>query len=309
MTVPQRLLAVTLLAGVMYLSVVVAGLAGFDPTIWVLYALLFLVWHLLMHQQQVALWLVLPVHAVVAAAFLGLGALIGGWVGVAPPPLAALGVGVAATALARVVRLPPEEVEAIAALAEEARAQFEAATPQTPHPPQDTQSPAPRPDPAPVDAQDDNIAQSLAALSANLDALSPTDAGHNDLVDAITPAIGPVPMRDLISALFERARATPRPRDLRSVTVLLTDPHVVQQSVGQGDLEAAFHLIRASGDGTALAHWAQQTEAALDFVPDLWPDLPDDETLEEAAAETPEAWEALRSLAFSRPGSSESPAS
>lgn len=314
MTVPQRLLGVPLLAGVMYLSVVVAGMAGFDPTIWVLYTLLFLVWHLLMHQQQVALWLVVPVHAAVAAAFLGLGVLIGGWVGAAaPPPLAALGVGVAATALARLVRLPPEEAAAIAALADEARAKIEADAPQTNTPPQDTQPPdrthtAPDADAQDDDAQDAEIAHALNALFLRLDALSATEARHHDLVDAITPAIGPVPVRELISALFARARATSRPRDLRAVTVLLTDPHVAGQSVGQGDLEAAFHLIRASGDGGALAHWAMQTEAVLDFVPDLWPDLPENETLAEAAAAAPEARDILRALGSGRPGQPESPA-
>lgn len=308
MTVPQRLLAVPLLAGVMYLSVVAAGMAGFDPGVWVLYVLLFLVWHLMMHRQNVAIWLVIPVHAMVAAAFLGLGVLIGGWVGLAPPPLAALAVGVVALLAARLVRLPPEEAEAITALAEDARARIEAAAPPqdpAPPPPASDDLPDAPPGADPQDAADD---PALAGLVAALDALPADAPRHHDLVAAITPAIGPVPLRDLVSALFARARATPCPRDLRAVTVLLTDPHVAHECRGHGDLEAAFHLIRAAGDAGALAHWAMQAEAVLDLVPDLWPDLPDDAALDEAAADTPAARRILLALVARRAATPDGPA-
>jgi hypothetical protein len=121
MTVPQRLLAVPALAGVLYLSVIVAGLSGFNTSIWALYTLLFLVWHLLMHLQGPALALVVLVHGAVAAVFLGLGALIGQWVDFALNPLGALAVGAGASVLARLVRLSPEDVLEIAARAEKSR--------------------------------------------------------------------------------------------------------------------------------------------------------------------------------------------
>ena len=306
MTVPQRLLAVPVLAGVMYLSVVAAGMSGFDPGVWVLYVVLFLVWHLLMHRQEVPVWVVIPVHAMVAAGFLWLGALIGGSVGGGPPPLAALAVGVVALVAARLVRLPPEEAEAITALADEARAKLEAAAPRAE--PGPTPADDALPDPEPDEMPDDAVDATLADIFAALDALPADAPRHHDLVAAITTAIRPVPLRDLVSALFTRARATPCTRDLLAVTVLLTDPYVAHAGLGNGDAEAAFHLIRAAGDEAALAHWAMQTEAVLDLVPDLWPDLPDDALLQEAAAEAPAARQALLALVARRAADPERPA-
>jgi len=295
MTVPQRLLAVPALAGVLYLSVILAGLSGFDPSIWALYTALFLVWHILMHVQGPALPVVIMVHGVVAAAFLGLGALVGQWTGLAPSPFGALALGAGATALARLVRISPEQAAEIAALAEEAAAKLEAARPATEPEPE----PTPEPDPEP--APDDLIEHDLAALHTRLEALPQDTINQHDLVTAITPAIGPVPLRELVSALFARARANPSPRDLRAVTVLLTDPHVAHQTLGHADPEAAFHLIRAAGDGAAMAHWAMQTEAVLDLVPGLGPDLPEATELADAAAAFPEAADVLHALANRQP--------
>lgn len=303
MTVPQRLLAVPILAGVLYLSVVLAGLSGFDSSIWALYTVLFLIWHILMHVQGPPLAVVIMVHAIVAAAFLGLGALIGQWVGFAPSPFAALGIGAAATALARFVRLSPEEAEEIAALAE--NIQIEAL--RTPAPPSPQQAPGIDPVPPEAKLGEDEAEAAQGALARAINALPETAPRHHDLVAAITPAIGTVPLRDLVSALFERARATGCPRDLQAVTVLLTDPHVAANSLGQADLEAAFHLMIAAQDESALSHWAMQTEAVLDLVPEALNDLPDAETLLDAADAHGMARDILRALAERRANSPESP--
>lgn len=122
MIAPWRFLVVPGLAVILYAAVVLAGMGGFDPVIWLFYTVLFLVWHLLIHTQQIPLLVVMAVHGIVAALVLGLGALIGGWIGWAPGMQGPLVVSVAATALARALRVPPEEVERIAAEAARLRA-------------------------------------------------------------------------------------------------------------------------------------------------------------------------------------------
>jgi hypothetical protein len=299
MTVKQRLLAVPALAGVLYLSVIIAGLSGFDSSIWALFTAIFLIWHILLHMQGPALALVVLVHGALAAALLGLGALIGQWVPFAPNPMAALAVGVVATVLARLVRLPPEKAAEIAALADEAMARLEETKP-SPAPasgPEAQLEPVSEPEPESADMADD---AAIGTLMAALDALPPTNPRQHDLVAAITPAIGPVAIPELVSALFARARATGMARDMRAVTVLLTDPSVARQRIGHGDAEAAFHMIAAFGDTAVLAHWAMQTEAVLDLVPGMSIDLPDALLLREAAETAPEAATCLLALAQRR---------
>lgn len=294
MTLQQRLLAIPALAGVLYFSVILAGLPGFDLSIWALYVAIFLIWHVLMHVQGPALPIVLMVHGVVAAAFLGIGALIGSWLAVAPSPILAVALGAGATALARMLRIPPERAAELAALAEEAAARDAAARP--------APEPEPEPEPEPVmdpDAEEEAIAAALAALEKRLDALPSSTRGSADLAGAITPALGAVPQSDLVSTLFARARAHSCPRDLHAVITLLALPGAARP--GEGDAEAAFHLIRAAHDGAALADWAAQSAAAADRQPDLWADLPENADLDEAAAALPAAAEPLRALAARRP--------
>jgi len=328
MSVPMRLLAVPVLAGVLYLSLILAGLSGFDPAVWVFYTFLFLVWHMLIHVQNTSMMIVIPVHGMVSAAFLGLGALIGQWVSFAPPLIFMLGLGVAATIFARIVRLTPAEAEELVAMAEQANQGNAAPGPDPdlepePEPELEPETypelepepegqpgsesdvePEPDHEPDQEDDQEDDQENdldeagrgALDALNAALDALPPQAPGHHDLVAAIAPAIGQVPLRDLVSALFARARGSGVTRDLQALTVLLSDPQVARKSLGAGDADAAFHLIWSVGDPAALSHWATQSLALLDHVPEARADMPDTAALEEAAESMPFARERLQDL-------------
>lgn len=325
MTVRTRLLAVPALAGVLYFSAILAGMPGFDHRVWIFYTVLFLVWHLLLHVERPALIIVIAVHGIVAALFLGLGSLIGQWTGFAPSLAFSLALGAVSTAVARAVRVSPEEVEELAELAEQARRSNEAQQPEpVPEPEPEPESepepepepepqpepepesepepePETEPEPEPEDEAEKAIEAALEALEAALDAL-PTEAVRQaDLVAAITPALGSVPLDDLVSALFVRARNGGMTRDHMALSVLITNPQVAEQSLGTGDSDAAFLLILAAGDDKALAHWAGQSLAMLEQVPDAWQDMPEDEAMREAGETMPAARDGLEALIGRRP--------
>jgi len=305
---PWRLLVVPGLAVVLYSSLVLAGLGGFDPAIWAFFTVLFLVWHLLVHTQQIPLITVMAIHGIVVAVVMGLGALIGGWIGWAPSIAVPLVMGVGATAMARMFRIPPDEVERMAARAAAAQALHQPPRPDPDLQPEPSAPPEDDPEPKAVadadEAAGDDGGQSeaaLAALAVALDALPAAAPGQDDLADALSPAIEGVPTDELVSALFARARATGTPRDRQALGLLVADPAVAVRRLGAGDADAAFHLILAGEDADSLRHWADMSLALTRRLPEAWHDMPEDAALEEAALAHPALRPALEELIGARP--------
>lgn len=117
MTIRQRLVAVGLMAGIMYVCVLVAGFNGFDPMVLAAVTGLFLTWHVVVHEapiQPVPLMLAAGLHAVVAAALLGLGHLLGSWTGLRVDETYPAAIAIVALTFARLWRVRPHEAEALA---------------------------------------------------------------------------------------------------------------------------------------------------------------------------------------------------
>ena len=117
MTIRQRLVAVGMMAGIMYVCVLVAGFNGFDLRVLAAVTGLFLVWHILVHEaalEPAPLTLAAVLHAVVAAALLGLGHLLGNWTGLRVDEGYPAAIAIVALTLARLWRVRPAEAEAIA---------------------------------------------------------------------------------------------------------------------------------------------------------------------------------------------------
>lgn len=117
MTIRQRLVAVGMMAGVMYVCVLVAGFNGFDLMVLAAVTGLFLTWHIVVHEAPLEpgpLLAAAGLHTVVAAALLGLGHFLGSWTGLRVNESYPAAIAVVALILARLWRVRREEAEAIA---------------------------------------------------------------------------------------------------------------------------------------------------------------------------------------------------
>jgi hypothetical protein len=149
MTIRQRLVAVGMMAGIMYVCVLVAGFNGFDPMALAAVTGLFLTWHVVVHEapiEPVPLMLAAVLHAVVAAALLGLGHLLGSWTGLRVDDTYPAAIAVIALILARLWRVRPHEAEALARSLEAMQRQVDEA---------EQSGRAPEPDEATDDGNDD----------------------------------------------------------------------------------------------------------------------------------------------------------
>lgn len=105
MTTTLRIRLILALAIVFYAAVIAAGTGGFAVMVWVIATLLFIVWHLAMHDPSPpAHWpFVLLLHGVIAALCLGIGHALGVVSGLAGDPLIALSVAFGVTGIARII--------------------------------------------------------------------------------------------------------------------------------------------------------------------------------------------------------------
>ena len=105
MTATMRVRLILALAILFYSAIIAAGTGGFTPMVWGFATLLFIIWHLLMHEPSPAAhWpIILTLHGAIAAACLGLGHAIGAVTGAAVDPILGLSVAFGVTGLARMI--------------------------------------------------------------------------------------------------------------------------------------------------------------------------------------------------------------
>lgn len=137
-----------------------------------------------------------------------------------------------------------------------------------------------------VQPSDESEEAALTWLQEQLDAQPQQDARHHDLVDLVTGAMDQVHPALLADVLLARARACPGDRELRAVTVLVTDPWFSGQTAGRGLPCEVFELIAEGGDPGALSCWLHQVEGLLDLRPEAWRDLPEPQWLRTVSAHT-----------------------
>ncbi len=117
-----------------------------------------------------------------------------------------------------------------------------------------------RPDPA------------LAGALQRLNELPEDGVADADLAHALATVSGSAPLGSVFAALSTRAPNTER--DRRALVLHTTDPWVAEQRNGKHEPAAAFEVVVAAADASALNDFATRGIALLDELPETRIDMP-----------------------------------
>ncbi len=304
MSLQLRLRLTTILGSIVLVTPFAAGLAGFDPVLWIVFWAVFALWFLGVQapggETPMPLAAALTAQGAVVALLMGLGHAAGLWADAVLPAWLLIAVAVGALLLGRLIRVPPEELAELVRVSQEAAGSLGDATePDTPPDPEPKPDPEPEPEPeAGIDPAQQR--EALAALAERLDALDRSAPGYHALVEAITPALEPAGAEAVAEALFRRADAAPV-RDRLALVALMADPHASHVLRGEKLAARIFDVIAAEDCEAALALWAMKADGLLDLVPGVAADFPAPDRIDRVAdryvIEDADLCEALEALA------------